>query len=154
MARQYTVNGRVRLINGLVEFLNRFGFGGRDTYTLTTMGRKSGRPRATPVTLATVSGNRYLVSPYGEVGWVHNIRAGGTGTLSRRGSHYEVKVSDVTSDEAGPVLQQYVADLKIVRPYFDAPAGAGVDAFRAEADRHPVFRIEEWEPTTRPPAAS
>lgn len=143
MAKQYTVKGQVRVINRLVEVLNLLGLGGRDTYTLTTIGRKSGQPRSTPVTIPTVKGIRYLVSPYGEVGWVHNIRASGAARLSRRGRHDEIKVTEVAADEAGPVLKHYFERIKIVRPYFDAVEGAEVDAFVAEADRHPVFRIEQ-----------
>jgi hypothetical protein len=44
------------------------------------------------------------------------------------------------------VLQRYVALEPITRLYFDAQPGAPEAAFRVEAARHPVFRIE-------PPAA-
>ncbi len=41
----------------------------------TVPGRKSGVPRTTPVALGERDGRRWLVSPYGEVDWVRNLRA-------------------------------------------------------------------------------
>lgn len=142
MAKKYTVSGQIKAVNKMVGFLNRFGLAGSKTFTLTTTGRESGLPRSTPVTIATLDGNRYLVAPYGAVGWVHNIRASGTAELSQKGKTRAISVTEVAAAEAGPVLKQYYEDVKIVRPYFDAAEGAGVEEFIAEADRHPVFRIE------------
>lgn len=141
MAKRYAVNTQIRLVNGFVKMLNRLGLAGGETYTLTTVGRKSGEARQTPITLATVDRTRYLVAPYGAVGWVYNVRASGTAELTRKGTTKTVTVTEVDANEAGPVLKQYFDDLKIVRPYFEAVEGAGVEAFIAEADRHPVFRL-------------
>ena len=77
------------------------------------------------------------------IGWVHNVRANPAASLKRRGSDEGIGVSEVGSDEAGSVLKQYVTDVKIVRPYFDATPDDNVAAFVAEAARHPVFRIED-----------
>lgn len=141
MARQYQVTPAMRVVNTLMSVLNRFGLGGGSSYTLTTTGRKSGQDRSTPITLATVDGDRYLVAPYGEVGWVHNVRASGTATLSRRGRREEVEVEEVSGTEAGRVLKHYVHEVRVVRPYFDAAHDAPVEEFAAEAARHPVFRV-------------
>jgi hypothetical protein len=46
------------------------------------------------------------------------------------------------ANEAGAVLQQYWAQNKITRPYFDTEEGSDLDGFLAESPRHPVFRIE------------
>ncbi len=143
MAKQYAVGGQVKLVNRLVGFLNRFGLAGSKTFTLTTIGRRSGERRSTPVTISTLDGNRYLVAPYGAVGWVHNIRAAGTAELRQKGKTRTITASELGATEAGPVLKQYFEDIKIVRPYFDAGEGAGVDEFIAEAAKHPVFRIEK-----------
>ena len=40
------------------------------------------------------------------------------------------------------MLQTYVRKNRIVRPYFEARHDGPVDAFVAEAARHPVFRLE------------
>jgi len=142
MAKHYNVGGQVRLVNRLVGGLTRLGLVG-GTYTLTTTGRKSGLARSTPVTIATLGGRRYLVAPYGEVGWVHNARANATARLRRRGVDETIRVIEVGADEAGPVLKKYVEQIRIVRPYFDAAPDDNVAAFVTEAARHPVFRIEE-----------
>jgi deazaflavin-dependent oxidoreductase (nitroreductase family) len=142
MAKRYNVGGQVRLINRLVGGLTRLGLVD-GTYTLTTTGRKSGLARSTPVTIAAVGDRRYLVAPYGDVGWVHNVRANATARLQRRGVDETIHVIEVGADEAGPVLKKYVEQIKIVRPYFDAAPDDDVAAFSTEAARHPVFRIEE-----------
>jgi len=111
------------------------------SYLLTTTGRKTGKPRTTPVTLVERDGHRWLVAPYGPVAWVHNARAAGRVSLSRRGRRLEYTVREVTADEAGPVLKDYVRRARPTRPYFDATPGAPVADFVAEAGRHPVFEL-------------
>lgn len=111
------------------------------SYLLTTRGRKTGLPRTTPVTLVERDGHRWLVAPYGPVGWVHNARAEGRVTLHRRGPGAAYTVREVPPEEAGPVLKEYVRLARPTRPYFRATPDAPVEAFVAEADRHPVFEL-------------
>jgi deazaflavin-dependent oxidoreductase (nitroreductase family) len=122
--------------------LLRLGSGPKGTFLLTVPGRRSGAPRSTPVTLVEEGGRRWLVAPYGEVAWVRNVRAAGKATLSRGGHTDEVALREVGADEAAPVLKLYVTRVPITRPYFDVRPESGLDAFRAEAPRHPVFAIE------------
>ncbi|GBD84029.1 hypothetical protein BMS3Abin02_00415 [bacterium BMS3Abin02] len=140
MAKSYEMNGFRRAVNRVTGFLARRGKG--PASELTTIGRKSGKARTVPVTPIEVGGVRYLVSPYGAVGWVHNIRAAGMATLSRAGTSEQISVAEVQGDDAAVVLKEYVAEVKIVRPFFDVPPDAAVADFAAEADAHPVFRIE------------
>jgi deazaflavin-dependent oxidoreductase (nitroreductase family) len=141
MAVRYRLSLWRRLLNQLVRALLRMGLGPRHTYLLTVQGRRTGRSYSTPVTLVEERGQRWLVAPYGEVGWVRNARAAGQVTLSR-GHHTEtVAIVEVGPDEATPVLQRYVTEVPITRPYFDVPPDSPLGAFRAEASRHPVFRI-------------
>jgi len=122
--------------------LLRLGSGPGGTYLLTVPGHRSGAPRSTPVTLVEEGGRRWLVAPYGEVAWVRNVRAAGKATLSRGGHTDEIALREVGTDEAAPVLKLYVTRVPITRPYFDVRPGSDLDAFRAEAPRHPVFAIE------------
>jgi hypothetical protein len=93
------------------------------------------------VTLVEEGANRWLVAPYGEVSWVHNARAAGQVTLSR-GRHTEtVAIADLGPEEAAPILKRYVTDIPITRPFFDPKPDSPLEAFVAEAHRHPVFRI-------------
>ncbi len=141
MAARYQRGLARRAGNGLVRMLLRLGLGPARTYLLTVTGRRSGAPRSTPVTLVEEGGRRWLVSPYGEVAWVRNLRATGRATLSRCGHTVEIAVREVGADEAAPVLKMYVTRVPITRPYFDVRPDSDAAAFRAEAPRHPVFAI-------------
>lgn len=133
--------GPPRVINGCVKGLLRIGVAGRHTYLLGVRGRRSGRTYSTPVILVE-NGERWLVAPYGEVSWVRNARAAGQATLSRGRRREEVKLSEVGPQESAPVLRDYLRQAKTVRSSFDASPDSPLDAFAAEAGRHPVFRIE------------
>ena len=76
MAQTYRLSGARRLVNVVVKPLARLGLAGPHTYVLTVRGRKTGKLYETPVTLIE-NGERWLVAPYGEVGWVRNARAAG-----------------------------------------------------------------------------
>jgi deazaflavin-dependent oxidoreductase (nitroreductase family) len=111
------------------------------TYLLTTRGRRTGRPLTHPATVVDQDGRRWLVAPYGQVSWVRNARAAGRVTLGRRGDWHDYAVREVPAEEAGPVLKRYVGVATATRPYFGADKDAPVEAFVAEADRHPVFEL-------------
>jgi deazaflavin-dependent oxidoreductase (nitroreductase family) len=131
-----------RLVNALISALVRLGTGPNSTYLLTTRGRRTGKARSTPVTLIEADGRRWLVAPYGPVGWVHNARTNKLATLSR-GRHSEtIRLEEVTDPlEAARVLKSYVTQVAIVRPFFATPPDAPEDAFVAEVPHHPVFRV-------------
>lgn len=142
MAKQYRVTRWVRTVNAAMSLLARRGKG--PASELTVVGHRSGEPRTVPVTPIEVDGSRYLVAPYGAVGWVHNLRAAGEGTLARNGSSTRITVEECAADEAGKVLELYYVDLKrIVGPYFDVPDEPTTEDFTAVAADHPVFRYEE-----------
>jgi deazaflavin-dependent oxidoreductase (nitroreductase family) len=143
MAATYRLSRWRRLLNAVVRGLLRVGLGPRHTYLLMVHGRRSGTPYSTPVTLVEEGRHRWLVAPYGEVSWVRNARAAGQVTLSR-GRHTEsVAIAERGPDEAAPVLKRYVTELPITRPFFDGRPDSPLEAFVAEAHRHPVFRIHE-----------
>jgi deazaflavin-dependent oxidoreductase (nitroreductase family) len=108
---------------------------------LSVTGRRSGRRYSTPVQLAFLDGERWLVAPYGVVGWVKNARAAGAVELTRARRTERVWIEEVGPDEAAPVLREYVRGTPIVRPFFDAGPDAPLEAFAAEASRHPVSRL-------------
>jgi hypothetical protein len=93
------------------------------------------------VNLVVGEGKRWLVSPYGDVGWVHNLRADPSLTL-RRGRRREALVAhEIAREEAGVVLKRYVKQVLVTAPYFDAKRSAAESEFVNEADRHPVFEL-------------
>jgi len=146
VTRVYHLGASRRLVNALIKRLARWGMAGRHTYILTVRGRTSGRLYSTPVTLVE-NGERWLVAPYGEVSWVHNARAAG-GVEIRHGRHSEaMRIEEVPPELAAPVLREYLRRVGVTRPFFDVRLDAPLEAFVAEAPRHPVFRL-----TVAPPA--
>jgi len=111
------------------------------SYLLTTRGRKTGRPRTNPVVPVEHGGRRWLVAPYGPVSWVHNARAAGRVSLTRRRDTRDYTIREVSPEEAGPVLQRYLRLAPSARPYFQASKDSPVKDFVTEADRHPVFEL-------------
>ena len=147
MARQYRLGPVRRTVNAVVTPLVKLGFTPRNTVLLTTTGRKSGKPRTTPVTLVDLDGERWLVSSYGDVGWVHNVRASSRVVLRWGKRADSFRAESVNAARAGSVLKVYVRRVPITAPYFDARRSDPVETFVAEADRHPVFRLvaeTEW----------
>ena len=141
MARTYRLGPARRAVNSVMTALIRLGAGGHANYLLTTIGRRTGQPRTTPITLVEDAGGRWLVSPYGNVGWVYNVRAHPQVTL-RRGRQTEVlQAEEAAAGTAGPVLQLYLRRVRITAPFFDAKAGDPVATFVQEAGQHPVFRL-------------
>jgi deazaflavin-dependent oxidoreductase (nitroreductase family) len=146
VAKTYQLGPVRRTVNVLMTALLRLGVGDRSTYLLTTTGRKTGRPRTTPVILVEAGGERWLVSPYGLVGWVHNVRARPEVSLRRGRTTQVLHAEEVGSASAGPVLQRYVRQVRVTAPFFDAKAGDPVQDFAAEGARHPVFKLTEDAP--------
>lgn len=141
MAQTFEMTGTKRAANWMMKRLLGLGVPVRNTYLLTVPGRKSGKPHTIPVTILERNGQRYLVAPYGEVEWVHNVRAAQKVTLSR-GREYEViGVTELGPNEAAPILKQYVYEVPIVRPFFDSAPDSSLAHFEAEASMKPVFRL-------------
>ncbi len=141
MAKQYRVGFMVRLINSLIKGRVASKKGDDRWHLLTTRGRRSGERRTTPVTIIEVNGSRWLVAPYGSVGWVHNLRARPTAVISRGVTEETVDVFEVGPEDAAPVLQHYLETVSIVRPYFDVTHESSLADIAAEAGQHPVFRL-------------
>jgi deazaflavin-dependent oxidoreductase (nitroreductase family) len=143
MAKSYRLGPARRAVNRLVSTLLKIGVGGRSYYLLTTTGRISGQPRTTPVILVQNGSERWLVSPYGQVGWVRNVRAHPRVSL-RRGRTTEVlRAEEVDPQTAGPVLRRYVRTVRVTAPFFDASGDDPVERFVEEASRHPVFKLAD-----------
>lgn len=143
MAREYRLGVTRKVANAAVKLLVGRGISiaGRTGWLLTTTGRRTGADRTTPVNVVEVGGDRWLVSPYGQVGWVHNLRADATARLRRGRTRETWEVEEADAATAGPVLRAYVRKIPVTAPFFDAKLSDPAEAFAAEADRHPVFRL-------------
>jgi deazaflavin-dependent oxidoreductase (nitroreductase family) len=112
---------------------------------LTVPGRKSGKPRSTPITPMHVDGKRYVVNSYPGADWVSNVRAADDATLTQ-GRHSErVRMVELPPEEARPVLRTFPA---AVPTGVQLMKRAGVltegtpDECAGLAGRLPVFRID------------
>jgi deazaflavin-dependent oxidoreductase (nitroreductase family) len=141
MARAYRPGVARRIGNRIIRTLLRIGWGPARTYLLVTRGRTTGRLYRTPVTLVEQLPRRWLVAPYGEVAWVRNARAAGRVTLERGRRAETLRLTELGSRESAPILRQYVREVPITRPYFDARPDSSLDDFAAEAPRHAVFEL-------------
>jgi deazaflavin-dependent oxidoreductase (nitroreductase family) len=141
MAAAYRLGLGRRLVNLLVRGALRAGIAPTRFALLTVPGRRSGTPRSTPVIVLRRGARRWLVAPYGERAWVRNARAAGRVTLSRGRRRVTVPVEEVGAEEAGPVLQAYLARTPITRPFFSVAPESPLADFVHEAPRHPVFRL-------------
>ncbi len=141
MTRIYRLTRLRRLGNLWMHLFILLGLVPRHYYLLGVPGRRSGRVHTTPVWLVE-NGDRFVVSPYGEVNWVKNARAAGTVILTRGLRSETVKALEVRPQESAPVLKTYLRHVSVVRPYFDVRPDSSQEAFVTEAARHPVFRLE------------
>lgn len=139
---------RWRAGNAFVSVLAHVGIGPIEL--LTTTGRVTGEPHTVPVVPIDHASTRWLVAPYGPVGWVHNARATGSVTLRRRGQRHTCRVREATPAEAAPVLKRYVTIATRARHRFAATVDSPVEAFVAEAADHPVFELQPRNPSSTP----
>jgi F420H(2)-dependent quinone reductase len=139
--RPYRLSPGRRVVNAVVRPLARAGLIGPRTHLLTVPGRRTGRLWSTPVSLVALDGERYAVAPYGERNWVKNARAAGWVELQRGSRLERVGVEELGSEAAVPVLRRYFELGRVTRPFFDVDLASPDDEWRAEASRHPVFRL-------------
>jgi deazaflavin-dependent oxidoreductase (nitroreductase family) len=146
MAHEYRLGFIRRAANLLVRGLLTLRVPLPHTYLLRVRGRQTGVLRTTPVRLVENGRDRFLVSPYGEVNWVRNARAADEIQLKRRSRWETARITELTPNDAAPILKTYITEVSIVRPFFDVTPRSSQAEFEREAPRHPVFRIIE---TTR-----
>ena len=108
-------------------------------------GRKTGKPRSTPMTPFVVHGQMYAVAGYPGAYWALNARAAGTGTLTRGRKSRPVKITELTVDEARPVLREFPVQVP-VGVKFAKSSGMVTegtpDEFESLAGRLAVFRFD------------
>lgn len=132
--------------NKVMIALSRLGlsFGDKGPVVLTVSGRKSGKPRSTPVTPMTVDGKQYVAGIPG-ADWVANVRASGQATLHRGRRIEQVRVVELPDDEVRPMLRRlptevpgWVGFLKKAGMVTDGTP----DEFEALVGTVPIFRFD------------
>ena len=132
-------------MNKVLMAVQKLGIPTGPAYVLTVPGRRSGRPRSTPMTPFTHHGKLYTVAGYPGSDWPRNARAAGEGTLARGRKSRRVRIVELSADEARPVLREFPAQV---------PVGVGFakrsglvregtpDEFEALAGQLVVFRFD------------
>ena len=120
------------------------GFGDKGPVVLTVTGRKSGKPRSTPVTPMVVDGKRYVAGLPGAE-WIANARAAGQATLRRGRRTEQVRMIELPVDEQRPMLRRLPTE---VPGWIGFLRGGGLvtdgtpEEFEALADTMPIFRFD------------
>ena len=132
-----------RLADRMLRRMVRRGKGPAFLRVLTVRGRVSGLPRSTPVAPVLDGATAWLVSPYGAVAGVANLRAAGRVDLERGGEATTYVARELDVDAAVPVIRAYLAmpSARFVRRDFDVTSESSDAAIRDEAPRHPVFEL-------------
>ncbi len=132
-------------MNKFMIAVQKLGIPTGPAMVLTVPGRKSGQPRSTPMTPFEHDGGLYTVAGYPGSDWAANARAAGAGTLSRGRKSRRVKIVELGTEEARPVLRSFA--IKV-------PVGVGFakrsglvrdgspDEFEELAGQLTVFRFE------------
>jgi deazaflavin-dependent oxidoreductase (nitroreductase family) len=106
---------------------------------LTVAGRKTGQPRSTPVSIATVAGKRFIVAAFPEADWVRNVRAAGVATITSGRTTEHVRLIEIPVEDRPPMLRAFLEQVRGGRRFFGT---SDPDEVAAAAASFPVFRIE------------
>ena len=135
------------VMNRVMKAVQRLGLRAGPVQVLVVPGRRSGKPRETPVTPFVVDGRWYVAAALPDADWARNIRAAGRGEL-RRGRRVRAVVLPEVYD---------IAAKRAVMRTFPRAARGGVsfyvrlglvdgpdpDQFAAIADQVAVFEIRD-----------
>ena len=138
----------VARLNPLVAWALRVGIPMGPNCLMTVRGRRSGAPRTVPVAVLVVERRRFVFSPFGEVAWVHNLRASGEAELRHGRRRETVAAVELTPEEAAPFLEAGLRDVMrvpgigpmIAGWYGLDPRSTSKDVLEA-ARTHPGFEL-------------
>jgi deazaflavin-dependent oxidoreductase (nitroreductase family) len=132
-------------MNKVMIAVQKLGVPAGPSMVLTVPGRKSGRPRSTPMTPFDHDGGLYTVAGYPGADWAANARAAGAGTLARGRRSRRVRIVELSPEESRSVLRAFAVKVP-VGVGFAKRSGLVVDGtpdeFEALAGRLAVFRFE------------
>lgn len=132
-------------MNKLMMAVQKLGVPTGPAMVLTVPGRKSGKPRRTPMTPFQVDGGLYAVAGYPGADWAANARAAGVGTLSKGRRSRPIRIVELSAAQARPILREYPTQVP-VGVMFAKSSGMVVDGtpdeFEALAGRLSVFRFD------------
>jgi deazaflavin-dependent oxidoreductase (nitroreductase family) len=132
-------------MNKFMMAVQKLGIPTGPAMVLTVPGKKTGKPRSTPMTPFEHDGGLYVVAGYPGADWASNARAAGAGTLSRGRKSRPVRIVELGPADAAPVLRSF-AEKVPVGVGFAKRAGlvreGTPDEFAALAGQLTVFRFD------------
>jgi deazaflavin-dependent oxidoreductase (nitroreductase family) len=138
----------VSVVNPVIRRLVGAGMPFGPNVLLTVRGRTSGVPRTFPVAIVKVGGRRYIQSPFGEVNWVHNLRAAGEAVVTKGRRHEAVEAIEIAPEDGGPILRDALSPYlrsrvlsKVLGRFFSLRSASTLEDYIAEARRHPMFEL-------------
>jgi hypothetical protein len=108
-------------------------------HLLSVRGRATGLTRSTPVSIATVGDDRFIVAAFAHAAWVGNVRSAHEAILIRGKSHERVRLVELPSEQRAPVLRAFLDQVRGGVRFFGS---SDPNVVVAAADRYPVFRVE------------
>ena len=119
---------------------------------LTVRGRKTGQPRTFPVAILKADGREYLFSAFGEVSWVHNLRAAGRATIGHGRRTRTVTATEIEPAAAAVVLEAGLRPIMrvpligtMIAGWYGIDGHSSVEDYLAAAGRHPAFELHDVE---------
>jgi len=102
---------------------------------LSVPGRTTGAWHSTPVAVLSHGGQEYLLAAYGDTEWSRNLRASGTGRLTRRGRVQRFTAEEVPAEQLPELVENYL------KQYGNVPIVARTFRTLPDPADHPAFRI-------------
>jgi deazaflavin-dependent oxidoreductase (nitroreductase family) len=100
-------------MNKFMMAVQKLGIPTGPAMVLTVPGRKSGKPRSTPMTPFEHDGGLYVVAGYPGADWASNARAAGAGTLSRGRKSRRVRIVELDATQSRPVLRSFAVKVPV-----------------------------------------
>lgn len=100
-------------MNKFMMAVQKLGIPTGPAMVLTVPGRKTGKPRSTPMTPFEHEGGLYVVAGYPGADWASNARAAGAGTLSRGRKSRPVRIVELDPVQSRPVLRAFAVKVPV-----------------------------------------
>lgn len=148
----------LRLANPIFSWYLGVGLPGGPNALLTVPGRSSGRLYGTPVAVLQVQDRRFVQAAFGEVSWVRNLRAAGRARLTKGRHTAFLDAVELSPEAAATIMRDALVPYRrsqllrtVVEPttrppvgvlqYFRVQVDETLEAYIAEARRHPLFEL-------------
>ncbi|AEV71669.1 protein of unknown function (DUF385) [Mycolicibacterium rhodesiae NBB3] len=137
----------LKYVNKVMIGIQKLGvpMGDKGPVILVVPGRKSGKPRSTPITPMIVEGQKYVLGGLPGSDWAANLRAAGAAELKQGKNTERVRVVELPPDEARPLLRLFPVEVPTGVGFMKKAGlvtGPNPDEYEALAGRCPVFRFD------------